>query len=180
MKISIRHKPFDDKVWQGLVELLQDPDNLKKQLDKRLTRKNDPSETEKIDIEQIEKKVQKLDEQEKRILDAYREGIIELEELKEQKSKISCTQSSLNSKIKAVQNQQDGSERTDITLSMLGDVSNRFQRVMAKADFPTREKLANLLINSVTLYQNKAVVSGNIPVSSDDVLNPPQFVPNSL
>jgi hypothetical protein len=42
---------------------------------------------------------------------------------------------------------------------------------MAKADFSKREKIANLLINSVTLYTEKAVVKGNVPVIRGDVLN---------
>ena len=53
---------------------------------------------------------------------------------------------------------------------MLGDVSTRFQRVMAKADFAKREKLVNLLVNSATLYTNKAIVKGNIPVDKLDAL----------
>jgi len=59
-------------------------------------------------------------------------------------------------------------------MSELGDVSARFQRAMAKADFATREKIVNLLVNSVTLYTNKAIVSGNIPITKLDALNPRQ------
>jgi len=57
-------------------------------------------------------------------------------------------------------------------MAMLEDVSIRFQRVMTNEDFATREKLANLLINSVTLHADKAIVKGNIPVTKGDVLNP--------
>jgi hypothetical protein len=55
---------------------------------------------------------------------------------------------------------------------MLGDVSARFSRVMAKADFATREKLVNRLVNSVTLMTDKAIVRGNIPIDTLDALNP--------
>jgi hypothetical protein len=57
-------------------------------------------------------------------------------------------------------------------MDMLGDVSARYQRVMAKANFATREKLVNYLVNSVTLHPHKAVVQGNIPLSTDDALIP--------
>jgi hypothetical protein len=43
---------------------------------------------------------------------------------------------------------------------------------MTKANFATREKLVNRLVNSVTLYTNKAIVKGNIPVIRGDALNP--------
>ena len=43
---------------------------------------------------------------------------------------------------------------------------------MKKASFDKRQKLADLLINSVTLFSDKAIVKGNIPVAHGDVLNP--------
>ena len=63
----------------------------------------------------------------------------------------------------------------EITMAMLGDVSARFERAMAKADFATREKLANWLIHSVALHQNKAVVKGYIPMTTADALITPIF-----
>ena len=50
------------------------------------------------------------------------------------------------------------------------------KRVMANADFATREKLVNLLVNSVMIYSNKAVVKGNIPVITTDALIPSHHV----
>ncbi len=151
---------------------MHDPDNLKEQVEKRLSRNNAPSRSAKPDQPKIEKEIQKLVAQEKRILDAYRESIIEIDELKEQKAKIANKLKALNAQQKAALSQLEGSGRPEITMAMLGDVSARFQRVMAKADFATREKLANLLINSVTLHKDRAIVKGNIPVIRGDVLNP--------
>ncbi len=56
-------------------------------------------------------------------------------------------------------------------MHMLGDVSARFERVMKKADFSIREKLTNLLVTSVMLHSEKAIVSGNIPLIRLDALN---------
>ena len=42
---------------------------------------------------------------------------------------------------------------------------------MANADFDTREKIANLLINSVDLHSDRAIIKGNIPVTQIDVLS---------
>ena len=41
---------------------------------------------------------------------------------------------------------------------------------MPKANFETREKLVNRLVNSVTLMKSKAIVKGNIPITSLDAL----------
>ncbi len=53
----------------------------------------------------------------------------------------------------------------------IGDVSARNRRVMAKADYCPRQKIGNLLVNSVSLYPHKVVVKGNIPIIHVDVLS---------
>jgi hypothetical protein len=122
----------------------------------------------------LDKELMQLSIQEKRLLDAYREEIIDMSELKEQKAKIAEWRKVLEAKKKAVPSPTEALEQPQITMDMLGDVSARYQRVMARADFATREKLSNLLVNSVTLYAKKAVVQGSIPVFINDVLIPPQ------
>ena len=170
VKIATRQKSFDENIWQGLTELLQNPENIKKQFEKRLPQASKMSQSAKDEQSKIEKKLEKLDIQEKRILDAYREEIIDLEDLREQKTKIAKKRAALQVEQKAAQSQLEHSGRPEITISMLGDVSARFERVMAKADFATREKLTNLLIHSVALHQKKAVVKGFIPMTTTDAL----------
>lgn len=170
--IQVHHRPFDGKIWQGLTELLHDPENIKAQLENRLDRKNTARQPLTEKDTKIDKDLEKLDVQEKCILDAYREGIIDLDDLKNQKEKIVVKRKALEAKKKATPRHVESVGQTEITLDMLGDVSARFIRAMAKADFAKREKLVNVLVNSVTLYTHKAVVKGKIPVIRGDVLNP--------
>jgi site-specific DNA recombinase len=170
-RVYVRHKSFDAKVWDGLVELLNDPENLKAQLEKRLERRNGhitPMSSTNIQNEQA---LSKVNLQEQRVLDAYREGILSLDELKDQKEKITAKRKVVEAKIKAALSQQESLEQPQITMAMLGDVSVRFSRAMANATFEKRQKLANLLVNSVALYTDKAVVQGNIPIANIDALN---------
>ena len=170
--VQVHHKPFDEKVWTGLVELLSDPANMKAQLEKRMQARKaqlPPS----LSTSEFDKELNQLSIQEKRILDAYREEVITLDELKTQREKIANRRKVLDAKKKAILRQAESAGQLQITLAMLGDVSARFQRVMSKADFPTREKLVNLLVNSVTLWPDKAIVAGNIPVTNLDVLSLP-------
>jgi len=169
--IQVSHKPFDEQVWTGLTELLSEPENIKAQLDKRMQAKKanlPPS----LSTSEFDKELSQLAIQEKRILDAYREEVISLEELKAQKEQISNRRKVLEGKKKAVPSHTEGIGQPKITMEMLGDVSTRFKRVMIKADFATREKIVNFLVNSITLYADKAIVNGNIPVAKLDVLNP--------
>jgi site-specific DNA recombinase len=174
--ISIQRPMLDKNVWDSLVNLLDDPENLREQLQAKFERKNIfPASIQQPDSK-IKKDLEKLDVQEKRIIDAYREEVITLDELKEQKSKIANDRRVLEASKKAALSQQESIRQPEITTAMLGDVSARYRRVMANADFATREKLVNLLINSVTLYPQKAVVKGNIPLITTDALIPSHHI----
>jgi site-specific DNA recombinase len=169
-RVSIHRTELDQKVWDGLVGLLDDPERIQAQLQTRLAKKITPANMPESD-DKMKKELEKLDYQEKRIVDAYRESVISLEELKYQKAKIANSRMSIQEKIQAAQCRKK-EKQPEITMEMLGDISARYHRVMAKADFATREKLVNLLVNSVKLYPNKAIVEGIIPVSSFDALVP--------
>ena len=98
------------------------------------------------------------------------EEIIELEDLREQKAKIAEERAALQKQQKNAQSKLERSERHEITFDKLGDISAHFQRAMAKADFATREEIVNLLVQSVALYKQKAVVKGFIPMTTADAL----------
>lgn len=170
--VSIRHPLLDQKVWQALVNLLDDPQSLQAQIEKRLQKHNIQIKQDTSAIDKLEKDLEKLAVQETRIIDAYREGAIDLDELKAQKAKIAKRWNSLEAQKEAALSQQEGSGQPEITMDMLGDLSARYRRVMGNADFTTREELTNLLINRVILHTDRAMVEGNIPVPQGDVLIP--------
>ena len=166
----IKHTLLDERVWAGLVQLLDDPENLRTQLKAKIQRSADLPIQDNKQLDQIEKELETLLKKETRIIDAYRESVIDLDELKEQKSKIKKRAQILEAKKKAALNRLEGSGQLEITDTILDDLSARYQRVMAQADFKTKTKLANLLINRVSLYQDRAIVKGNIPVVENDAL----------
>ena len=171
-KIAINRRVLDQKVWEGLTGLLDDPEELQSQLQARLEKKNFIPTPVSSSSDKTEKELEKLNFQERRIVDAYRESVITLEELKQQKATLASNRKVLEAKIKAAQNGLESSRQPEITMEMLGDVSARYHRAMAKAGFEKKQKIVNLLVNSVTLFPNRAVVEGIIPVSSVDALIP--------
>ena len=121
---------------------------------------------DKSNLYKVEQELEKLIQQEKRLLDAYRESIIELDELREQKSKIAKRLHVAKAKHKAIQSAQEAPGTPNITLSELLDLSAIYKRAMSKADPSTKQTIANLLINRVKLFPTKAVVEGIIPLDN--------------
>jgi site-specific DNA recombinase len=172
-RVATRHTNLDEKVWAGLVSLLDDPDKLKEQLDRKVERIKQPVTIDGNVLPKIEQELAKLSLEEKRLLDAYREGIIELDELRDQKAKVSKRLHVMKAKQKTAQSALERPGQQKISYTELVDLSAVYRRAMARADFATRESIANLIINRVKLYPEKAVVEGIVPVVPD-VLNSAQ------
>lgn len=166
-RVAVPHKKLDQKVWQGLVQLLDDPERLQDQLGKKIERFNRQAKKRPANIGELENDATKLAIQEKRILDAYREGAISLEELREQKGKIAKRRLIVEDQLHAAQNAQESRQDSEITMADLEDLSAVYKRAMSKADFATKAKIANLLIKRVKLFPDKAIVEGFIPIDPD-------------
>ncbi len=165
-RVAVSHKKLDEKVWKGLVQLLDNPERLREQMERRTERVSKPSNVDKIQLSKNKGEIKKINNQEKRLLDAYREGVIELDEMKAQKEKIAAQLRIVNAQQRAATKAQESPRAQEITFADLQDLSVEYQRVMRKADKPTKEKLANLLISRVKLFPDKALVEGVIPVDA--------------
>jgi hypothetical protein len=103
---------------------LGDLENLKAQFEKRIQANNAKLAAIQATSE-FHKELNQLAVQEKRILDAYREEVIGLPDLKDQKEMISNRCKVLEAKKKAVLSQSEASGQPQITLDMLGEMYPR-------------------------------------------------------
>ncbi len=160
--VAVRHPKLDSLVWDALVDLLDDPARLEAHLAKRheLPQEQPPSP----DLQAHEQASAKMDAEEERLLDAYREKIIDLAQLKRQMGKLTEKRTHQDAVRRALARRTEPLERPRITREMLGDLSSRYRRAMSNADFTARRQIVESLVTGVTLYPGKAVVSGVIPI----------------
>jgi len=160
--VSVRHPKLDALVWDALVDLMDDPARLEAHLAKRhpLPKEQAPSP----ELQAHAKAAAALDAEEERLLDAYREKVIDLAQLKRQMGKLMEKRAHHNAVRDALARRTQPVERPRITRDMLGDLSTRYRRAMANADFAARRQIVESLVTGVTLYPGKAVLSGVIPI----------------
>jgi len=175
--VAVRHPKLDALVWDALVDLMDDPARLEAQLALRYPLPKDQPPSPELQAHQ--KATAALDAEEERLLDAYREKVIDLAQLKRQMGKL--TEKRAHHKVvrEALARRIESAERPRITRDMLGDLSARYRRAMANADFAARRQIVESLVTGVALYPGKAVVSGVIPVD-DGGLRPLFRAPPSI
>ena len=140
--VAVRHPKLDALVWDALVDLMDNPARLEEHLAKRqlLPEMQAPS----ADIQAHDKASAKLDAEEERLLDAYREKVIDLAQLKRQMGRLTEKRAHHNAVREALAHRTEPIERPRITRDMLGDLSARYRRAMANADFAARRQIVEI------------------------------------
>lgn len=111
--VAVRHPKLDSLVWDALVDLLDDPARLEAHLAKRQL-----APAEKLPSPELrahEQVAAKLDAEEERLLDAYREKVIDLTQLKRQVEKLSGKRAHHNAIREALARRTEPPERPRIT-----------------------------------------------------------------
>jgi site-specific DNA recombinase len=163
--VSVPRDTLDNLVWNSIIELVNDPKKLRTLIKARQAGQGQPNEHTQSELDSIASSLKRLSSEEERLLEAYRSKVISLEQLKGQLQKLTTKRTLLENQNKELVNQQHGQERPIPTLNDLGVLSIRLQRAMARSDFPTRQRIVQALINSVTLYPKRAVISGVLPLN---------------
>jgi len=153
---------LEETVWTAIKDLLQDPDLITKEYERRLAENGTPDATEeerhRIDIE-----VRKLKKQEDRLLDAYQAGMIEMDVLKERMGTIRAQKKSLEDRRQALENQERQNLRLRDAMAALEKFREEVGGSLDSLDFEGRQKILRTVLDQVVVDGNslqiKAVIS---------------------
>jgi len=153
---------LEETVWTAVKDLLQDPDLITREYERRLAENGTPDATEeerhRIDIE-----VRKLKKQEGRLLDAYQAGMIEMDALKERMGTIRAQKKALEDRRQALENQERQNLRLRDALAALERFREEVGGSLDSLDFEGRQKILRTVLDQVVVDGNslqiKAVIS---------------------
>jgi site-specific DNA recombinase len=150
---------LEQRVWDELCELLQNPERIKEELQRR--RNQNPSETPKL--QQLETKVATLRGRLDRLIDDHTLGHIERSEFE---SRVSVFRGQYNRELKALENLrgkvQDEREE-DWVANSLNTLAKQVAEGLAQAQFPLKRELLKLLISVVEIHKDEIRIVYRVP-----------------
>lgn len=158
----IRQKYIDDLVWQSIVELLKEPSLIQKEIDKRIaeTKRTDPMLNQKAFLEkQKVKSIKAMD----KLLDAYQEGLIHIEQLRK---RMPGLQKRLNGTIKQIQDIHTHKITLGKQLELLDitTFTKQMEHNLDDLDILTKRKIMKLLVKEILVDGETIHIYHSIPV----------------
>ena len=159
----IRQDLLDQVVWSEVVRLLEDPSLITAELDRRLAAAH-AAEPSRRRQESLERELLRLNKAMERLVTAYQEDLLSLEELRARLPDLRRRAQGTQAELRAIADQT--AERA-ATLRLAESLTAFLARLRTNAqtlDIQERQRIVRLLVKEVLVADNTIVIRHSIPV----------------
>ena len=155
-------------VWESLAQLLREPERIE-QAWEAYKASGDTGE-----VKRLEKRLRKLKDQRKRLLDAYQEGLISKDDLAERQNPMLKEMETIESRLR----EETVLQATELSLE---EFTQQIERALNSSDFDLRREVIRLLIERIVVKDDALVVEHIVPTTNQNFkLRPGRLFVDSL
>jgi DNA invertase Pin-like site-specific DNA recombinase len=162
----VRTDYLDNVVWDHITGLLADPTLIRAEIDRRLDqlRTADPTTTQQQRLKQA---LTKASASITRLIKAYQEELISLDELRDRMPELRSRETSLRSQLSALDAQLVDREAYLQLATGLEDFLARLRTNAGTAPIPEQQRVLRLLVKDVLIGPERILIRHSIPTKAD-------------
>ena len=161
----IRQELLDQIIWDEVVRLLQDPALIKQELDRRLeaARASDPTRKRE---QSLQRELSHLDKGIERLLTAYQEELLSLEQLRERMPRLRQRKQALRAELQAIVDQASDRAAFLRLAETLTAFLTRLRGASESLSVMDRQKIVRLLVKEILVGEDTITIRHSIPIPS--------------
>ena len=167
----IRQELLDQIVWAEVIRLLEDPTLLQQELDRRLlaARASDPTRKRE---QSLQRELTHVGKGIERLLNAYQEGLLSIEQLRERMPVLRQRQQALGAELQAIADQTNDRAAFLRLAETLTAFLARLRSAAETLSVMERQKIVRLLVKDVLVGEDTITIRHSIPIPSGSSQNP--------
>ena len=160
----IRQDYLDDVVWKQVMQLFEDPDLIRNEINRRVqeARNSNPAKARK---ETLVNEMARIKNGIDRLLDAYQEGLVQLPELRGRVQGLRKRESALTSELQSIESRMVDEE---MYLQLVGRIDDFLSRVRHSAESLNvldRQKILRLVVKEILVSGDTVTIKHSIPTT---------------
>jgi site-specific DNA recombinase len=166
----IRQELLDQIVWAEVIRLLEDPTLIQQELDRRLlaARASDPTRKRE---QSLQRELTHVGKGIERLLNAYQEGLLSIEQLRERMPVLRQRQQALGAELQATADQTNDRAAFLRLAETLTLFLARLRSAAETLSVIERQKLVRLLVKDVLVGEDTITIRHSIPIPSGSSQN---------
>src|ERR1700692_2702778 len=168
----VRQDLLDDVVWTEIVRLLEDPRLIQNELERRLLAAREADPTKRRD-EALRRDLVRIRKAIDRLLTAYQEGLLPIEELRERMPELRRREQANNAELQAIADQSVTRAAYLRFAETLNTFLTRLRSSARALDVSERQRIMRLLVKEVLVGDDKIIIRHCIPLPNRSGDGPP-------
>jgi len=160
----VRQDYLDDLVWGEVMKLLEDPGLIRNEMERRI-RELQESNPSKVRKEALAKAITRVQNGADRLLDAYQEGLLSLEQLRRRMPELKKRESALRAELQTVEASVVDRERCLQLVGNLKGFLSSLHRSAQTVDVNDRQRVLRLVVKEILVGPDTLTVKHSIPAS---------------
>src|SRR3954453_22130956 len=161
----VRQDLLDQIVWAEVIRLPEDPTLIQTELDRRLAaaRSSDPAQKR---VQSLERELTHVGKGIERLLTAYQEGLLSIEQLRERMPVLRQRQQALTAELQAIADQTNDRAAFLRLAETLSAFLARLRTAAETLSVIERQKIVRLLVKDILVGEDTITIRHSIPIPS--------------
>jgi site-specific DNA recombinase len=160
----VRQDALDEVVWDSVMGLLQDPTLIQTEIDRRIEVARESRPTKRRQ-ETLRKDHVRLGKQMTRLLDAYQEELLSLEELRRRMMELNKRTRTVELELAALETSAEDEQRYLKIAETVEAFLGRLRTTANTLDVESRQKVLRLLVKEILVDHDTITIKHSIPVT---------------
>jgi len=161
----IRQDYLDAIVWQKVIELIGNPELVRIEIERRM-REIQQSNPTKIRQETLKRDLTRVQKGIDRLLDAYQEGLLPLDELRRRVPELRKKETTLKLDLQKLESSLVDQDKIQKLTASLEDFLKRLEESARSLDVKEQQRILRLVVKEVLVGQDIVTIRHSIPVSN--------------
>ncbi len=161
----VRQDHIDEVVWQEIMRLLEDPGLIRTEIDRRIHAIRDSAPTKRREAV-LRKESVRLQKKIERLLDAYQENLLSLEELRTRMPELRKQEKTVQSELRALETAAVDQQAYLRLADTLEDFLSRLRTGAETLSVTERQKVLRLLVKEILIDRETITLRHSIPVTA--------------
>ena len=161
---AVRAEDIDDAVWKEMLTLLEHPELIQAEIERRLVAANDTASPRRR-IESLRGELSRIQTRFRRLLDAYQEGIVTLDELRRRNAPLQTRQRSIRSELETLETSELDRESQLALATTIEQFLQRMRQAAESLSILERQRIVRLLVREVRIGKDSVTICHSIPLN---------------
>jgi site-specific DNA recombinase len=173
----LRQDYLDNLVWEHVVQLLEDPKLIREEIDRRLESGRRLSPTRRRG-DSVSKELQRVHRSSQKLVDAYQEDLLQLDELRPRMRELRKRQKALETEQRSLEAEQVDEESLLQITHSVDDFLQRLSDSAETLDIHHRQQVVRLVVKEVLIGQHSIRIKHSIPMGRAGPVGDVPIAPN--